>query len=152
MDYPRIRIGITKERRKLGDKYARRFHLFNHRVIKHRLKGTNYYYLLAEDRNGLLYKIRFDKILAMRRPDGHQVINKLYYFIFQAEELYGDKYDYSLITEEDIGYKNKLTIVCPIHGEFKKRKASHITDGEGCPMCAADRFKSNRQYYKNEEN
>jgi hypothetical protein len=51
----------------------------------------------------------------------------------RAKEVHGDKYDYSKVV-----YKNSITkvcIICPIHGEFYKKAASHLL-GSGCPECS----------------
>ena len=53
-------------------------------------------------------------------------------FIAEAKEIYGDRYDYSKVV-----YKNKehmVTVVCPIHGDFKVYAREHL-DGKGCPKC-----------------
>jgi len=38
-------------------------------------------------------------------------------FISKAKKVHGDKYDYSLV--EYVNNKTRVTIICPIHGEFK---------------------------------
>lgn len=53
-------------------------------------------------------------------------------FIAEAKEIYGDRYDYSKVE-----YKNKdhrVTVVCPIHGDFLVYAREHL-DGRGCPKC-----------------
>ena len=53
-------------------------------------------------------------------------------FIAEAKEIYGDRYDYSKVE-----YKNRdhrVTIICPIHGEFQLYAREHL-DGKGCPKC-----------------
>lgn len=53
-------------------------------------------------------------------------------FIAEAREIYGDRYDYS-----KVDYKNRehrVTIVCPIHGDFQVYAREHL-DGKGCPKC-----------------
>lgn len=53
-------------------------------------------------------------------------------FIAEAKEIYGDRYDYSKVE-----YKNKdhrVTIICPVHGEFQVYAREHL-DGKGCPKC-----------------
>ena len=53
-------------------------------------------------------------------------------FIAEAKEIYGDCYDYSKVE-----YKNrdhKVTIICPVHGEFQVFAREHL-DGKGCPKC-----------------
>ncbi len=47
--------------------------------------------------------------------------------------IHGNKYDYSLVK---IGfYKDKVTIICPEHGEFKQSPKVHL-NGSGCPKCS----------------
>lgn len=48
-------------------------------------------------------------------------------------QVHGDKYDYSLFKYTT--YKDKSTIICPIHREFPKSPAKHIA-GQGCPDCS----------------
>lgn len=61
-------------------------------------------------------------------------------FIEQARKIHGDKYDYSKIE-----YKNgcdKLTIICPIHGEFQQKASDHLRSC-GCPKCALEQRRNN---------
>lgn len=54
-------------------------------------------------------------------------------FIIKARQKHGELYDYS-----NVIYKNANTpvsIICPIHGEFKQRPSAHLTQGQGCPTC-----------------
>jgi hypothetical protein len=56
-------------------------------------------------------------------------------FIQRSILVHGDKYDYS-----KVDYKTahgKLTIICPIHGEFEQIAYYH-SQGSGCPKCAND--------------
>jgi hypothetical protein len=50
-------------------------------------------------------------------------------------EAHGTKYDYSLV--EYTGNSNKVSIICPIHGEFKQAPAQHKA-GMGCRKCGID--------------
>jgi len=54
-------------------------------------------------------------------------------FITQANIIHNNKYDYSLINY--INDRNKITIICPIHGEFNQLPSNHITRKQGCPKC-----------------
>ncbi len=54
-------------------------------------------------------------------------------FIAKAKEIHGDKYDYSSVVYN--GNKNKVKIICPIHGEFMQIAAIHMNGG-GCPACS----------------
>lgn len=59
-------------------------------------------------------------------------------FIAEAKAIYGDRYDYSKVE-----YKNRehrVTVICPVHGEFNVYAREHL-DGKGCPKCEkADKF------------
>ena len=55
-----------------------------------------------------------------------------YIFIEKARKVHGDKYDYSKV--EYKGCRNKIKIVCPIHGEFWQTPYKHL-QGRGCPHC-----------------
>ena len=50
----------------------------------------------------------------------------------RAKAVHGEKYSY----EKSIysGYNEKLTITCPIHGDFMQTPHSHL-DGCGCKEC-----------------
>jgi very-short-patch-repair endonuclease len=49
-------------------------------------------------------------------------------------DKHNKKYDYSKVVYNTI--KEKVVIVCPIHGEFIQRFEDHI-NGHGCPKCAS---------------
>ena len=59
-------------------------------------------------------------------------------FIAEAKEIYGERYDYSKVE-----YRNRdhrVTVVCPIHGDFQVYAREHL-DGKGCPKCEkGDKF------------
>lgn len=54
-------------------------------------------------------------------------------FIEKVKSIFGDKYDYSKIKYTRA--QDYVTIICPIHGEFKI-KAYHLLNGTGCRKCA----------------
>jgi hypothetical protein len=54
-------------------------------------------------------------------------------FLERARNVHGTKYDYS-----NVNYLNqikKVTIICPIHGQFYQEPQNHLT-GSACPKCA----------------
>lgn len=54
-------------------------------------------------------------------------------FIKQAREVHGDKYGYSNV---NFRFKrNKVKIICPIHGEFEQTPTSHLR-GSRCNQCS----------------
>lgn len=57
------------------------------------------------------------------------------YFINKAKKIHGDKYDYSKVKYTKA--KEKVTIICPTHGEFQQTPCTHL-GGAGCPHCKAE--------------
>lgn len=53
-------------------------------------------------------------------------------FIQKAKEVHGEFYDYSKVDYFDS--TTPVTIICPIHGEFKQKPAKHL-QGHGCEKC-----------------
>lgn len=71
-------------------------------------------------------------------------------FIEEARQIHGDKYDYSKVNY--IQSDKKITIICPIHGEFEQRASSHLS-GCGCRKCGTIsgnkiKAKNNDQFIK----
>jgi hypothetical protein len=60
-------------------------------------------------------------------------------FIEQAKKIHGNKYNYSNV--EYVNSKTKVTIICPIHGEFQQTPTSHLS-GQGCPKCSGNNKKT----------
>lgn len=56
-------------------------------------------------------------------------------FINKAKEIHGDKYDYSKVIY--IKSKEKVKIICPLHGIFEQIPNSHLTK-QGCATCAGN--------------
>ena len=74
-------------------------------------------------------------------------INPSEYFINQAIEIHGNRYDYSKTNY--INAKHKLTVICKEHGEFEQLPNNHLKTN-GCLKCS----NSNKSggFYKNEKN
>jgi len=66
-------------------------------------------------------------------------------FIKEAIEKYGDKYGYEKVIY--IGAHKKVTIICPIHGDFEQTSSNHL-QGHGCPKCAGNTTKYIEQFIK----
>lgn len=58
-------------------------------------------------------------------------------FIKRSIEKHGGFYDYSLAIY--VKAKDKVTIICPKHGEFEQTPDSHL-GGSGCKGCMADKI------------
>lgn len=53
-------------------------------------------------------------------------------FIEEAQQVHGDKYDYSKVNY--INSHSKVEIICPIHGSFEQKPYKHLNE-QGCPKC-----------------
>ncbi len=69
-------------------------------------------------------------------PDIYAMRKSTEEFIQEAQDIHNDKYDYSKTVYT--GVKNKVCIICPIHGEFWQVPSSHLR-GIGCPKCSASK-------------
>ena len=54
-------------------------------------------------------------------------------WIDKAKKVHGNRYDYSKSVYVDS--RTPITIICPIHGEFKQAPSSHVGGKCGCPKC-----------------
>lgn len=58
-------------------------------------------------------------------------------WINKARDIHGNKYDYSITMYTTA--KNKLKVICPLHGE-KEMLPHHHTKGHGCPDCGREQI------------
>ena len=56
-------------------------------------------------------------------------------FVKLAIEKHGDNYDFSLLPEE-MKTKEKVPIICRVHGVFYKDFEHFVNRGVGCPLCS----------------
>lgn len=68
-------------------------------------------------------------------------------FIQRAKEIHGNRYNYdkSVYTSTH----DKITITCPIHGDFLQQPNVHLTN-HGCPECAKESIGQKNSYTKEE--
>ncbi|MFW6226148.1 MAG: DUF723 domain-containing protein [bacterium] len=60
-------------------------------------------------------------------------------YIKEANEVHNNFYDYSKTIYS--GPYEKITIICPKHGEFRQTASSHIGQKCGCPTCGGRNLK-----------
>lgn len=58
-------------------------------------------------------------------------------FIKRARLVHGNKYDYSKVVYQYA--REKVTIICPKHGEFEQDPGNHINSRNGCPGCSSSK-------------
>ena len=68
-------------------------------------------------------------------------------FVLQASKIHGNKYDYSKVEYKTS--KDKVCIVCPIHGEFWQRPNDHL-GGQGCIKCSYMKCRNGRNLSQEE--
>ncbi len=59
-------------------------------------------------------------------------------FLEYARKVHGDKYEYPH-PEEYVNRKSIITLICPEHGEFKKKVQKHLA-GQACFRCKIDQL------------
>ena len=67
-------------------------------------------------------------------------------YIERCNKTHNHKFDYSKLIYN--GKRNKVTIICPIHGEFEQCAANHM-NGQGCPECGKEKVQKRDGNYKN---
>lgn len=55
-------------------------------------------------------------------------------FITKANKVHNNFYDYSKTIYSNA--HTKVTITCPVHGDFTQKACNHINASQGCPKCA----------------
>lgn len=71
-------------------------------------------------------------------------ITSLEAFIEAANIVHANKYDYSLA--EYKSSHNKINIICPIHGVFRKSSNAHVSLKQGCPKCSKAKVEHQRMH------
>ena len=81
----------------------------------------------------------------MRYQEGKKVrIVNLEDFLWNANIVHGDRYDYSCT--EYLGSNVHVKIRCKKHGEFIQSSGHHISHGQGCPKCVGQTSKQELEY------
>lgn len=71
-----------------------------------------------------------------------KLINTTQEFIDNASKVHNNKYDYSKSIYTTA--KQKVTIICSIHGEFEQTPDAHLRLQQGCPKCKFDKLSKDR--------
>ena len=82
---------------------------------------------------------------AWKYQRGKYRLTTLETFLTQAKEIHGNKYDYSKVE-----WKNtytKITMICPLHGEFTQVPQNHIRLKCGCRKCGREIAKAKVNKY-----
>lgn len=96
--------------------------------------------ILCEDKYGET-KVVPDSLLQGYSPSIRSAIDKNQYFINQAREIHGDKYDYSKVKYKTSN--KKIKIYCRKHKKYFLQVLNNHLQGQSCPECA---FESTVKY------
>lgn len=66
-------------------------------------------------------------------PHCHKELMNQNKFINISSQIHNNFYDYSLVCYKKVS--QKVSIICPIHGEFKQTPGHHMYKKQGCPKC-----------------
>ena len=55
--------------------------------------------------------------------------------IRDANAVHGDKYRYDKVPDRRLVNQEKITVICPVHGEWEVSRGNHINHRSGCPNC-----------------
>lgn len=77
--------------------------------------------------------IQYGKFLEHARRDS-ELAQRKDEFLAKSKEVHGGRYDYSNVVYKMA--KEKVEILCPVHGPFYKAPTVHLL-GSGCPQCRA---------------
>lgn len=98
-------------------------------------RGTKYK-ILVEDELGFEYNVVALMLLQGKIPTIKTAVDKSAIYKYKANIVHCNKYNY-----DNTYYKNsrsKISISCPIHGEFIQNANSHLKGSE-CPLCSRNK-------------
>ena len=76
---------------------------------------------------------------AWKYNHGKYRLTTLETFLSQAKKIHSEKYDYSKVEWKNT--RTRVTIICPIHGEFTQIPQNHIRLKCGCRKCGRETTK-----------
>lgn len=86
-------------------------------------------------------------LLRGNHPTIVKAIDKTAFWISKAEEVHGDRYDYSISTYK--GSVKKIDIICKIHGKFSQLPNAHLISN-GCGLCVIEKTKKTHEEFMQE--
>lgn len=96
--------------------------------------GTPEYYSLMKNNSWMCSKCRLELVKKSNTITAEEAQRRVF------EKFKGDRrgYDYSRVKDTFTGYNNDVTVICPIHGEFRikfRTLISNKKDSGNCPKC-----------------
>lgn len=88
--------------------------------------------IIIQDSKNIKYKTYIYSLLKGQYPSTKSVLDSTEFFINKAIKIHKNYYNYNKVNY--IHNKTKVTITCPIHGDFKQTPNSHL-NGTKCPHC-----------------
>jgi hypothetical protein len=137
----------TKFKTSKSDKLLKAFEIHSNKydyslITDDKIIGYKKYPIICKD-HGIFYQV-FDEHLRGRGCPKCSISkhrNNIIEDISSAFTLHSGKYDYSKINKlTPIKWKDKHSIICPVHGEFLQIWNNHMK-GYGCPKCISNSSK-----------
>lgn len=95
--------------------------------------------ILVKNNLNIVYKCNTGNLLSGIVPTIKSAINKTDAFIKNANIIHNNKYTYEKCNY--INSRTKVTITCPIHGDFEQTPSTHI-QGSICKQCSIENTKT----------
>lgn len=70
------------------------------------------------------------------------------YFIIESENIHNKLYTYNINKTKKMLIKDKIEIICKLHGSFFIKPKNHI-NGKGCPNCVNKEVRWTKEHYRN---
>ena len=88
-------------------------------------------------------KLMVERLSGRRRQDFMGRRKTTEEFIIEMHEIYGDWYDCSKI--DYVRAKEEVTVICPVHGPFKRRPEQLLLNN-GCQKCSGKHRRTNEEF------
>lgn len=99
--------------------------------------------ILITDRDGFIFSTSIHDFVKRKvKPSIQTCTDKYNYYVHKANMKHNNKYTYPFFNYTK-GAKNKIDIICDIHGIFKQTPEAHLHP-YGCPICEMN----NSSFYK----
>jgi predicted nucleic-acid-binding Zn-ribbon protein len=101
---------------------------------------------IFQTKYGLCKKCKYE--LGRKNYTIASAINKTDYIINQLKEIYGNKFNYSIV--EYNNYKSKIKLICPKHNIIFERQVNKLMIGKSvCPKCSKENPPTKKKKYTN---
>ncbi len=137
---------IKRAKKKYGNKFNLDFVVYENSHKKVKIICPTHGEFETKPQNFLKIKNKYGCAKCGYSNCGNYLRKSLNKFIIEANKRYNNKFDYSLIKDYE-NTEQKSEIICPKHGVFTQRLATHLRNKYGCPKCYMNEKGKNRKKY-----